>query len=339
MDADEAARELWHAQERRYREVERYSGEPATANWVTNLCHPCPQYSLLVRRLPAPRPEPRIMAMWAQGRRLQQEAKDALVRQYGWSWVLDELRVVWREFNLVGRIDGVVSPPGGEESYVVEVKAVPSQVWMAVQSQGDLGGLSYWRHRSYGLQLLCYLWLVGEGMEQMRQPVVPGQGLLLLVDKGSGMLKAIPVSITAEGALDAVEALLQRAEAVERHLRDGSDLETPALGHEPWCRDCDFRPQCGPALRGKEPALLNSPRVLDLLARREELSEARSEYEKADAELKDILRSLDWDSGETGLVIAGDWTIERRVGRSGVRFLISRQAQPQDEEENKDDAR
>ena len=323
---EEQVTELVAAQDRYYGQDYKWSGDPASSNWVTNLAHPCGYYSLAARLFPSPRPEERVLAMFEQGHEAEATTKARLTLRLGCSWKLSELRLRWDAYDITGRLDGVVTLPSGG-SYICELKALSALAWPRVHKMDDLFGLPYWRHRTYPLQVQLYMWMAPDSVKNYRENVSLDKAVLGLVDKGSTFLK--PLWIYREGYEDEVEAVIKRAEAVNHALKGGPEPEK--LGRPSVCMSCDYQAECGPNLTFAAPLLAENPEFLQALEERSESEPAADSFKAADKFVKGQMREADW--GESDTLIAGRWTIMRKVNRAGaVSFDFGATTKPEEEE-------
>ena len=96
------------------------------------------------------------------------------------------------------------------------------------------------------------------------------------------------------------EETLKRAEAINRHLAEGT---TPEPIDDPfWCNDCPYLHVCLPPMDGKEVEILDDDKVAAMLDRMDELKPFVQEYYQIDDELKRILEGKE-------KVLIGNWII------------------------------
>lgn len=145
----------------------------------------------------------------------------------------------------------------------------------------------------YPAQLMTYLYIKGE-------------------ERGFFYLKSIPrfqpKLIWVDLDLSYMESILQKTERIERHVTEGT-LPSCCDDAE-LCQKCAFLHVCLPEIRGQELVFLDDEDLLEKLERREELAEARAEYEALDREIKKALEGKEKLSiGD--FLITGKW-IERK---------------------------
>ena len=95
------------------------------------------------------------------------------------------------------------------------------------------------------------------------------------------------------------EETLQRAEAINKHLAEGT---LPEPINDPfWCNDCPYVHICRPPIHGTEVEIMDDQQFAAMLDRLDELKPYVDEYKQIDDQLKKILEGKEKASGsETG---------------------------------------
>lgn len=322
------ASQIEEAQSHYYAQVYPWRGDPATSNWVTNLAHPCAYYGFAARTMLSPRPEERVLAMFEQGNDMEEITKIRLTRHFGCSWKLSDLRLRWEKYDITGRLDGIITLPQGD-SYICEVKALAAHAYRQVEQADDFFGLSYWRHCTYPLQVLLYMWMSPDAADQWREQVSLERAILCCADKASSLLK--PIWVYLGGYEEHVEAVIKRAEAVNAALKGGPQPDK--LCRPSVCLSCDYQPECMPSLYFAAPLLAEDPEFLELLETRASFQEAGGAYDAADKELKQRMKAVEW--GDSDVLMAGRFTVIRKVNKIGaVSFKIAAAEKKQEVDED-----
>lgn len=123
--------------------------------------------------------------------------------------------------------------------------------------------------RKYPGQLMTYLFIKGEE-----------RGFFMLIDK----LTFMPKIIWVELDLGYMEEILQKTERVENHVKNKTLPEQ--IDDADTCERCTFAHICLPEINRNELEIIIDTELEEMLARREELKEAASEYTEVDTFVK-----------------------------------------------------
>lgn len=173
---------------------------------------------------------------------------------------------------LRGIIDGFVEA-GHRQIFPMECKSLNPNIWARIDSQEDFDRYSFFR--KYPRQLQSYL--LAENLDQ---------GFWLL-DDCLGHWKLIPCHLD----FDRAEKLLRHAEQAVEHIANGT---LPDFHYDPsYCLKCImFKRVCTPPFFiGEGMKMINDPEFADKLAKRAELDQAATEYDKLDKEIKETLKA------------------------------------------------
>lgn len=189
---------------------------------------------------------------------------------------------------LTGKIDGMIQFGGAKVP--VEIKSTGEYKWKKMNTLDDIRRDPFavrWFH-----QLQVYLYAHNAP-----------EGLILLTDS-RGHWKTFVVALD----LVEMEAILQKAERVERAVKSGT-LPDRIPYSAILCGRCPFAAICLPPVSGDGAEVVASGPLVDLLTRREELKTAIAEA--GEYELKEVKEELErlMESRPRALV-AGRWEVE-----------------------------
>jgi len=215
----------------------------------------------------------------------------------------------WKNLQLTGHIDGVVSVEDGPvpEDVVLEVKTASKFSFERIRKAASAAELltdSRAYVRGYVVQGALYALLLG-----LRR------ALLFFFDKDSGRSHTLDVSLDDPAVLDAAEQSLRRFERVNAAIAAGTDLPAEAGSH---CKDCPFLGACAPALSfDPDMAIVDAPEVEEMVARHEALKPAAKAYEELDADLKERF-------AQAGTFLIGDWSVVVKAGQT-TRYEVPKE--------------
>jgi hypothetical protein len=174
-----------------------------------------------------------------------------------------------RRYNLTGHIDAKLELPGFDKRIPAEIKGLNPFTAGQISTVDDIRNHPQAWVRKYYAQLQIYLLLDNSEL-----------GVFLLLDKCSGQIAAIDCPLD----FDFAEGLLKKAE----RIRDAVAAKSaPDRKMGPECARCPFVAVCKPDIEfGKALELFDDPEIEEMLRKREELSKARSEFEKLDKAIK-----------------------------------------------------
>jgi hypothetical protein len=255
---------------------------PARSWSPSQLGHPCDRFQVwrFTKYELHARHDHVLQSIFTQGRdhqrliytRLEAMGFD-IVREY-------DRPIQYRVRNTVisGRPDGKVRGIGSdhfEEPWILELKAVSSHLWDRLETAADLARSPIHYVQGYWAQgqLYCFL----ENLQH---------GVFIFENKSTGILKALPYTLD----LEVCEAILQRVERLQPLVAEG--IDPPPI---PWtsgiCGRCPFEATCYPARDfGEGAAVLTDTGLIDALERREQLKEARDEFDALDRGVRDRLK-------------------------------------------------
>jgi len=215
----------------------------------------------------------------------------------------------WKNLQLTGHIDGVVSVEDGPvpEDVVLEVKTASKFSFERIRKASSASELltdSRAYVRGYVVQGALYALLLG-----LRR------ALLFFFDKDSGRSHTLDVSLDDPAVLDAAEQSLRRFERVNSAIAAGTDLPAEPGSH---CKDCPFLGACAPALSfDPDMAILDAPEVEEMVARHEALKAAAKAYEELDEDLKERF-------AKPGTFLIGDWSVVVKDGQT-TRYNVPKE--------------
>lgn len=257
---------------------------------ASNLGHPCERYLyLLIRHWDEQKPhDVGLQNIFDLGNTLEEhtiknikEAGFEVVTPTVRSWKVDV-----RGGIITGREDIRIKDENGE-LLPVEIKGLSPFEWDKLNSVDDF--LKSKRAYVQGYPAQLYVYMLKFGKEH---------GFFALTNKLTGETKFIDVPFD----YDYGEKLLSKAERVYAAL----EAETPpeACDDISLCENCSLAHVCG--LCRRVPADVDLDDELDeLINRKQELAEAKKEYEQVDKEIKAKI-------GEREKVITGQYLIERK---------------------------
>lgn len=258
----------------------------------------CPRYHYHVRADWQRRPTPpdRVRSILELGKELEGWVIRRL-QEAGVQVIMSQVRMYDADLDISGAVDLLARMDNGQE-IVIEIKSTSQWAWEKINSYQDLLTSGHWYVR-WAAQLPLYLYLNSLDF-----------GLYLLVNKQTGEIKEIPVTLDeAMPLLTAVQEVLGEA---KRALKTGR-IPAPsprALNGEPYpalCSECWVR-QVG-LCPGLEPEGVSGD--VDMIALAEAVSEviahrdsARA-YDKALEAVKAITAKLAIKNGERRELLAG----------------------------------
>jgi len=294
---------------------------PIQTNHPHSAGHPCDRYLVLLRvawRLQTPMSDPIKAALFEEGHHQENAVVQDLGALPGYMVILRKFPVALPELGMVGEIDFLLQNPSGFH-YVADAKGLSTGIFKSLNTWEDLV-----RHRRYFVrnwrdQLLLYL--VGALRDwSVREKIHKDVALLILKDKVTGDLKAIPVPWDQEWWVETLTRLQRLNKIVARikeTLGEQADptwtdqlnqlrLDIPpvvATEHRnDVCPGCSFFAFCCSELR----LPIGHAEVLDdadleaWLERRHQVRPAHEDYDEADAEAKALLKRYDVTLGPDG---------------------------------------
>jgi hypothetical protein len=257
---------------------------PVNSNRASDLGHPCVKYHVLNRTRWQEKElhDATLQAVFDLGNEFEQIIMKDL-NEAGIPVIEQQRPFEWREYQITGHIDGKLLVDG--EIVPFDAKSCSPFVFDYISDINSLKRGKYPYLRKYPTQLNLYMLMSNHE-----------RGLLLFKNKVSGLYKEVWMDLDYELG----EETLQRAEAINRHLAEGTEPEP--INDPFWCNDCPYVHICRPAITGTEFEILDDNRIAEMLDRLEELKPYVQEHKQLDDELKKILE------GKEKLLV-GNWIV------------------------------
>lgn len=191
----------------------------------------------------------------------------------------------WDKYNITGHIDCKIAVD--DQVYPTEIKSAAPYSFDSVNSIEDMKRHKYHYMRKYPAQLTLYMLMDNKDC-----------GLFLFKNKSTGELKEIWMGLD----FDLGEQLIQKAEAINQHVAEGT-LPEPMEYSEDICSDCPFAHICMPDRIGKEVEIIDDSALLELITRYNELKPGAKEFEEVDKRISELVKGRE-------KILVGDWFIE-----------------------------
>ena len=263
------------------REIKQY---PVNSNRASDLGIPCVRYHVLNRTRWQEKSlhDVGLQMVFRMGNEIEEIVLKELA-EAGVKVIEQQRSFEWKEYQITGHIDGKVLDNG--EVFPLEIKSCSPFVFKAINSISDLTNGKYGYLRKYPAQLNLYLLMDGKE-----------RGVFIFKDKTSGQMKEIWMDVD----YDLGEETLKRAEAINKHLADGTMPEP--INDDLWCDGCAFAHICLPETIGKA-VEIDTGELAIMLDRLEELKPIVKEYEEIDEKVKASVEGRE-------KVLAGNWFIQ-----------------------------
>lgn len=248
---------------------ERRSWAPAV-NYAYNCGFPCAR-NLVYHRLnwqEKALPSTEKLLIFREGD-LHEKAVIQLLADAGIEIVETQRPFEIKQIQLRGKIDGQIRDEDGKLT-PCEIKSMNPFDFEKINSIDDMKASTKVWIRGYVSQMMVYLL----GMEKEA-------GLFIIKNKVNGELKFIPCAIDYEFA----ENDWKKLELVNKHVSENTLPER--INDRTVCRWCDFKHICLPDEVSSGINISDDPELLDLLEKREAVSDIASEYEKLDKQVKE----------------------------------------------------
>jgi len=257
---------------------------PVNSNRASDLGHPCVKYHVLNRTRWQEKElhDASLQAVFDLGNEFEQIIMKDL-SEAGIPVIEQQRPFEWKEYQITGHIDGKLLIDG--QIIPFDAKSCSPFVFDYISDIKSLTRSKYPYLRKYPTQLNLYLLM--SNCEK---------GLLLFKNKVNGQYKEVWMGID----YDLGEETLKRAEAINKHLADGTMPEP--ISDPFWCNDCPYIHICRPPINGKEVEVMDDEGLASMLDRLDELKPYMQEYKQLDDELKTILE------GKEKLLV-GNWII------------------------------
>lgn len=188
---------------------------------------------------------------------------------------------------ITGREDVRIKDPETGELIPCEIKGLSPYDWEKLNTIDDFLKSKKAHIRGYPAQLFVYMYHFAKE-----------RGFFIITNKLTGQIKPIEVHLDYEYG----EECLQKAERVYKAVE--TNTPPPACEEIGLCENCDLKHICGECRRAPADFELDGE-LEDLIARKEELSEAKKEFEEVDRRIKEIV-------GDRDKIITGTYLVERR---------------------------
>jgi CRISPR/Cas system-associated exonuclease Cas4 (RecB family) len=264
---------------------------PVHANRAGELGHPCLRYLVYMRT----RWQEQIpitidtQYLFDQGNVIERAAIRDL-EEAGIEVSQSAKDLYWKALNISGRIDGRIRWEGGFP--VIEIKGINPFDFPKLNTVADFHNSKKLWLRKYPGQLTIYLVLENEEW-----------GIFILKDKVSGKIKPIRLDLDYAYA----ETLLKKAEAVEKHVREGTLPDR--IGDESAHQYCHFNHICLPGQVNTD-KFIEDPELEAKIDRWFELKGALKPMEKDFKEIDEYLKTRFKDIPQA---VVGDWLIEGKL--------------------------
>lgn len=258
---------------------------------ASNLGHPCERYLyLLIKHWDEQKPhDVGLQNIFDLGNTLE-EHTIANIKEAGYEVVTPTVRSWKIEVKggiITGREDIRIKDENGE-LLPVEIKGISPFEFDKLNTVEDFLKSKKPYIRAYPAQLFAYLYKYAKE-----------HGFFALTNKLTGQTKFIDVPLDYEYG----ESLLQKAERIYDCLAKGTPPE--ACEDISMCEGCALQHICGECRR--VPTDIDLDEELDaLIARKNELADAKKEYEAVDKQIKERV-------GEREKVITGQYLIQRKA--------------------------
>lgn len=267
--------------EAKQKKIKQY---PVNSNRASDLGHPCVKYHVLNRTRWQERElhDANLQAIFDLGNEFEQIIMKDL-SEAGIPVIEQQRPFEWKEYQITGHIDGKLLLDG--QIIPFDAKSCSPFVFDYISDIKSLTRSKYPYLRKYPTQLNLYLLM--SNCER---------GLLLFKNKVNGQYKEVWMQLD----YGLGEETLQRAEAINKHLTEGTMPEP--ISDPFWCNDCPYVHICRPPIHGTEVEIMDDQQLAAMLDRLDELKPYVDEYKQIDDQLKKILE------GKEKLFV-GNWMI------------------------------
>ena len=259
---------------------------PCHANRASSIGHPCTR-KLVYDRLnwqEALKPDVGLQLIFNEGN-LQEQAVIRLLQDSGYKVIEQQRSFDWAEYKITGHIDGLIEIDG--EAYPLEVKSISPFGFEKVNTLEDIKTHKKHYVRGYFDQMQLYLLLSNKPM-----------GVIIFKNKVTGRLKLILVELDFSYA----EGLIKKAELVNSFVQKKEYPER--IEDRDVCAGCPFRHICLPDETWEGAEVLNDGELETMIARRQELAQAASDYD----DVNDLLKAQ-WKNRQDGIYLVGKFAV------------------------------
>lgn len=257
---------------------------PVHSNRASQLGHECVRYHVLERTRWSEKSlhDVRLQSIFDLGRDIEDIVLREL-REAGFQIHEGQRAFSWDAYKITGSIDGMIIIDG--EAIPLEIKSASPFAFDSINSVEDIRRHKYPYMRRYLSQVTLYCLLSNKE-----------KAVIVFKNKVTGALKEIWVPLDYELG----ETLLKRAEAINKHVEDGT-LPDPIEYSEILCGECPYQHICLPDHIGKE-VEIDTGELATMLDRLAELKPAVKEYEEIDEQVKKAVEGRE-------KVLAGGWFV------------------------------
>ncbi len=239
----------------------------AANNWASEIHHPCLRALTYMRRNWRDRKPMDLDGLYRVEAGIEEERRMKIaLTKAGFEVELQQQRFTWDEFQISGRIDGMIRI--GKDRLPLEIKSMNPVFWDRHSTIEDIKASQMWWIQKMTSQLNLYLFMTGK----------PGGFLgLTTFGKRPRILPMVP-------DYDLADLDTGKARQVNKHLAAGT-LPEPIPYHPQVCGMCDFQSTCSP-LKVLDKSWREIPQAdIPLLERYLELKDSKAAFEKLHAEL------------------------------------------------------
>jgi hypothetical protein len=291
---------------------------PPRSNRASEIAHPCTRYLVLdrTRGAEAKPPSPEIQAIFELGKLIERATVAELISELGIEWVWGQRGFDDTALQISGMLDGGVEL-AHREVLPGEIKSTQGTIFDSIRSGAagvhDMLNNRTWMVRKWIGQMIIYLHLTGESA-----------GLMILRDKWFWRIRVVPVVASMDIVRREMQRLIKRAEAVNKHLAEGTVPERIEY-REAVCGRCKLKMVCMPGLQGEGLDIVADEKLVELMLERDELDGHFRRYKEVDEAVKAALRSLGREVIVGGLWVAKNATYTRRkMKASDETFDVTR---------------
>ena len=258
-----------------YRQI--ISQPPCNSNRASQLGDPC------LRRLVYERTrwqekllhDERLEMVFTQGKHMEEHAIDE-IKKAGFKVYEQQRAFIWDKYNITGHIDAVIEIPPNIIA-PLEIKSINHNDFEKINAVEDFFTLAKTGHfwlSNYPAQITIYM--------LMKETEV---GIIYLKDKSNYNIKDIWVQLD----YDYAETLIQKAEAIEKHVKENTLPERIDF-NENICQACGYRHICLPDTNFTPLEISISEPLEQLIDRWFELKDYVKEYEEIDEEINRLTK-------------------------------------------------
>lgn len=257
---------------------------------ASRLGHPCERYLyLLMKNWQDQKPhDVGLQHIFDLGNSIEDYTIERL-KEAGFECITPTVRS-WKIENplITGREDVRIKDTETGDLLPVEIKGLSPQEWAKLNTIDDFLNSKKNYVRGYPTQLFVYMYHFAKE-----------RGFFVITNKLTGEIKPIEVQLD----YDFGDAVLKKAERIYKAVETNTPPES--CDDVSVCEGCNLQHICGQVKRVPADVELDDE-LENLIIRKEELKEAKAEYEAVDKEIKTRV-------GEREKVITGTYLIERKA--------------------------